>query len=355
MAERLIYRHPQERIDVSISPDQRRYVPGQKVHLSLATTDEKEKPKPAIVMLAVVDRSVLTLADEKTARAMPTHFLLTTEVRRAEDLEYADFLVGQHAKAPQVLDLLLGTQGWRRFAEQNPDRFRQKLRKEAEGMPDGDRQRQEEETERLLVMIGQSTPRTMDPDQEKLDEVQAEFAEKSDKLAAEHRQAAQAVERAGKDPSYRSALATLNRYQDLLRRGRDAAVPVLAGLIGLLLLLTLASAVRHRPRSAWGCFAAAAACGLMLVGAARGPFGLPAYAPREAAQKMAQLTVLPALADRAEKDHLREEIPWGDAAPMAGRGAPLPRKPPPVGRRPLRPLRRRRRPEAPAWGVVGPP
>ena len=47
-------------------------------------------------MVAVVDRSVVTMADEKTSRAMPTHFLLTTEVRRAEDLEYADFLVGRH-------------------------------------------------------------------------------------------------------------------------------------------------------------------------------------------------------------------------------------------------------------------
>jgi len=56
------------------------------------------------------------MADEKTARAMPTHFLMTTEVRKPEDLEYADFLLGKHPKAAVALDLLLGTQGWRRFA-----------------------------------------------------------------------------------------------------------------------------------------------------------------------------------------------------------------------------------------------
>ena len=83
VAERLVYRHPAGAPRPGHQPDQRRYVPGQKVNLSLLTTDEKEKPKPAILMVAVVDRSVLTLADEKTARAMPTHFLLTTEVRRA--------------------------------------------------------------------------------------------------------------------------------------------------------------------------------------------------------------------------------------------------------------------------------
>ena len=98
-------------------------------------------------MLAVVDKSVLTLADEKTHRAMPTHFLLTSEVRRPEDLEYADFLLGPQAKAPEALDLLLGVQGWRRFAEQDPVKFREK---------DGDK----EEADRLLVMTGQSPRKT---------------------------------------------------------------------------------------------------------------------------------------------------------------------------------------------------
>ena len=77
-------------------------------------------------MLAVVDKSVLTLADEKTYRSMPTHFLLTSEVRRPEDLEYADFLLGPQAKAKDALDLLLGVQGWRRFAEQAPAQFRER-------------------------------------------------------------------------------------------------------------------------------------------------------------------------------------------------------------------------------------
>ena len=73
---------------------------------------------------------------------MPTHFLLTTEVRRSEDLEYADFLLGTHPKAAEALDLLLGTQGWRRFAEQNPAKFRKE--------PQGPGRRPE--ADRLLVV-----------------------------------------------------------------------------------------------------------------------------------------------------------------------------------------------------------
>src|SRR5207237_3111209 len=109
--------------------------------------NEKEQPAPAILLLAVVDKSVLTMADEKTFRSMPTHYYLTTEVRRPEDLEYADVLLGTHPKAAAALDLLLGTQGWRRFAEQNPSKFRQEFKEDAD---------------RLLVTIGQSSQKSID-------------------------------------------------------------------------------------------------------------------------------------------------------------------------------------------------
>src|SRR5262249_6832959 len=65
--------------------------------------------------ISVVDKSVLTLADEKTARSLPTHFLLTSAVKKSDDLEYADFLLGPHPKASEALDLLLGVHGWRHF------------------------------------------------------------------------------------------------------------------------------------------------------------------------------------------------------------------------------------------------
>src|SRR5262249_35182213 len=145
VAERLIYRMPAERLNVAIKPDRDHYVPGDSVTLALTATNEKAQPAPAILMLAVVDQSVVTMAEEETARTMPTHFYLTTEVRKPEDLEYADFLLTSHPKAAAALDLLLGTQGWRRFAEQNPGEFRRQ---------------QKDEAERLLVTIGQSTPKT---------------------------------------------------------------------------------------------------------------------------------------------------------------------------------------------------
>src|SRR5262249_15376373 len=182
VAERLVYRHPQERIDLALATDRRSHVPGQKVKLSVLAVDEREKLTPAVVMLAVIDRSVVTLADLKTDRSMPTHLLLTTEVRRPDDLEDADFLVGQHPRAAAALDLLLGTQGWRRFGEQSPKDFRDRLLKDTENLPQPQRLQREEEAERLLVLMGQSKPKTTDFDQEAIDRAIGEFQDKEQAL-----------------------------------------------------------------------------------------------------------------------------------------------------------------------------
>ncbi|HEY1378997.1 MAG TPA: alpha-2-macroglobulin family protein, partial [Gemmataceae bacterium] len=117
-AERLVFRKPAATLKLTAEPDKARYVPGDHVTLSFRAQDEKDQPAAAIAVVGVVNKSVVTMADEKTFRTMPTHFLLTSEVRRPEDLEHADVLLGTHPKAAAALDLLLGTQGWRRFAEQ---------------------------------------------------------------------------------------------------------------------------------------------------------------------------------------------------------------------------------------------
>jgi hypothetical protein len=140
LAERLIFHQPPHRLDVSVRTDKKHYTPGEKVRLTLSADNEKKQPAPAVMMVAVVDKSVLTLADEKTARSMPTQFFLMTEVRSPEELEHADFLLTDNPLAARALDLLLGTQGWRRFAEQqDPRAFQKKQKKDAE---------------RLLVMSG---------------------------------------------------------------------------------------------------------------------------------------------------------------------------------------------------------
>jgi hypothetical protein len=126
VAERLLYRRSPEKLNVLFAA-KKQYTPGEKVTLSLTATNEFRQPVPAIVVVSIVDKSILKLRNDRTARSMPAHFLLTSEVRGPEDLEYADFLLLEQprtafgfevAKAAVALDLLLGTQGWRRFIEQ---------------------------------------------------------------------------------------------------------------------------------------------------------------------------------------------------------------------------------------------
>lgn len=120
-AERLVYRKPGEELVLNVNPDKARYTPGGKVRLDLLAHDEKGQLKPAVLLVGVVNQSVVTMADNKTDRLMPTHFLLSGEVRHPAELEHADFLLTDHPKAATALDLILGTQGWRRFAEQNDE------------------------------------------------------------------------------------------------------------------------------------------------------------------------------------------------------------------------------------------
>ncbi len=119
LAERLVYCVPAARLDLSVRTDKRSYVPGDKVKLTLEARNEKAEAAPAVLMVAVTDESVHKLADEKTYRHMPAHFLLTSEINGPEELEYADFLLGDHPSATTVLDLVLGTLGWRRFTMPN--------------------------------------------------------------------------------------------------------------------------------------------------------------------------------------------------------------------------------------------
>jgi hypothetical protein len=118
-SERLVYRIPGEQLVLSANPDKASYAPGGKVRLELSAVDERSQPTPAVLLVGVVNRSVITMADNKTDRLMPTHFLLSGEVTHPAELEHADFLLTDHPKAGVALDLLLATQGWRRFAEQN--------------------------------------------------------------------------------------------------------------------------------------------------------------------------------------------------------------------------------------------
>ncbi|MFZ2959215.1 MAG: MG2 domain-containing protein [Candidatus Ozemobacteraceae bacterium] len=122
LAERIVFVEPEKKIRVSIETKAQKHVPGGDVELVVRTTDESDKPVGAMVGLTVTDESVLEMIDKREqAPRLPAMVLLENEVKEFADAHV--YLDGKNAKSSLALDLLLGTQGWRRFALVDPTKF----------------------------------------------------------------------------------------------------------------------------------------------------------------------------------------------------------------------------------------
>ena len=115
LAERLVYRQPAEQVNVQIEADRESYVPGGTARLKIRTTDADGQPVGAVVGLTVTDESVLEMIETREqAPRLPVMVLLEGDVRELADAHI--YLDESNDEAPRAVDLLLGTQGWRRFA-----------------------------------------------------------------------------------------------------------------------------------------------------------------------------------------------------------------------------------------------
>jgi len=115
LAERLIFRQPARAVNVNITADHSQYVPGGRARITFETTNAVGKPVDAVVGVTVTDDSVLEMIERREqAPRLPVMVLLEGEVRELADAHV--YLDPDDPQAPLAVDLLLGTQGWRRFA-----------------------------------------------------------------------------------------------------------------------------------------------------------------------------------------------------------------------------------------------
>ena len=122
LAERLVYREPAEKLNVEVACDNKSYVPGGTASVTVRTTDDRGEPVSAVVGVTVTDDSVLEMIDKREqAPRLPVMVLIEDDVKELADAHV--YLDGQNPEAPLALDLLLGTQGWRRFALVDAARF----------------------------------------------------------------------------------------------------------------------------------------------------------------------------------------------------------------------------------------
>ncbi|WNG58685.1 A-macroglobulin complement component [Archangium gephyra] len=121
LAERLVFRQPAKALSIELKANKPRYVPGDRVELTARTT-RGGKPVPALVMLTVTDDAVLELIEKRDqAPQLPVMVLLEPEVKELADAQI--YLDEKNPKAKRAVDLLLGTQGWRRFALADAEQF----------------------------------------------------------------------------------------------------------------------------------------------------------------------------------------------------------------------------------------
>ncbi len=110
LAERLVSRAAPRTLDVTASTERDRYGPRERVKVTVTVRDGAGSPAAAILGAGVLDEGVMALGAGGVP--LPLHFLLGMEVDELEDAQlYAD-----GRGAARAVDLLLGVQGWRRFA-----------------------------------------------------------------------------------------------------------------------------------------------------------------------------------------------------------------------------------------------
>ncbi|MSP61815.1 MAG: hypothetical protein EXR72_16070 [Myxococcales bacterium] len=113
LAERLIYRGRGADLKVKVIAAKPKLTPRDPVELIVETSDLAGRPVEASVGVAVVDDTVLSFADDKTAHLL-AHLYLEKELGDAP-IEEPNFYFSQKPDAARALDLLMGTRGWRRF------------------------------------------------------------------------------------------------------------------------------------------------------------------------------------------------------------------------------------------------
>ncbi|MDP2275190.1 MAG: alpha-2-macroglobulin family protein [Archangium sp.] len=129
LAERLVFRAAKKNLSIELKADRERYVPGAPVSLELKTTIDG-KPAAAFVGLTVTDDSIQELIEKREqAPTLPVMVFLEDDVRELADAHV--YLDTKNPKSKLAVDLLLGTQGWRRFAMINVADFLNREQDEA--------------------------------------------------------------------------------------------------------------------------------------------------------------------------------------------------------------------------------
>ncbi|MCC6370155.1 MAG: hypothetical protein IT236_04025 [Bacteroidia bacterium] len=112
-AERLVFVNRDKQMNLSVETDKEKYLPREKVKMTITVKDERGLPMPANLSMAVVNDQLLSFADDKSGHLL-SQLLLQQDLRQKIE-EPAFYFNIKESKSLKALDYLLMTAGWRRF------------------------------------------------------------------------------------------------------------------------------------------------------------------------------------------------------------------------------------------------
>ncbi|MBI4930922.1 MAG: hypothetical protein HY841_09185 [Bacteroidetes bacterium] len=112
-AERLAFVNKNNQLSVSISTDKEKYLPREKVNMTIMVKDERGMPMPANLSLSVANDQLLAFADDKQGNIL-SKLLLEYDIK--DKIEEPNFYFdAKEPKSDKALDYVMMTSGWRRF------------------------------------------------------------------------------------------------------------------------------------------------------------------------------------------------------------------------------------------------
>ena len=111
--ERLAFVNRDRQLQVDISTDKEKYLPREKVDMTIRVSDDRGMPMPANLSLAVVNDQLLSFADDKSGNIL-SGLLLEPDLKQKVE-EPAFYFKKEEEKSLAALDHLMMTSGWRRF------------------------------------------------------------------------------------------------------------------------------------------------------------------------------------------------------------------------------------------------
>lgn len=112
-AERLAFVNKDKQLSISVETEKEKYLPREKVKMTISVKDERGMPMPATLSVAVVNDQFLTFADDKTGNIL-SQLLLEQDLNQKVE-EPAFYFSNKELKADEALNYLLMTAGWRHF------------------------------------------------------------------------------------------------------------------------------------------------------------------------------------------------------------------------------------------------